>query len=414
MPSDTPEKSLEPLYLDHAATTPLRAEAREAMEAHLAEGFGNPSSAHAWGRRASAALEEARARAATALGADAAEILFVRGGTESDNLAVLGAAAAARRAGRRARLVRSTVEHKAVIESAAVAAAGGGEVVEIGVGPDGVLDLRALERALEVPAALVSVMWVNNEVGTVLPVDEVVRLARARRVPVHSDAVQAVGKVPVRVGTDVAPDLLTATGHKIGGPRGTGVLYVRRGTAIEPLLHGGGQERGLRPGTEDLAGAWGMAVALELAVREQESEAARLAGLRDTLEAKLSDAVDGLRVHGAGGARAPHVSNVAVPGVDQGMLLAALDLEGVMASSGSACNSGVTRASHVLRAMLGADADGWATVRFSLGRGTRLEDVERASRATAEVVARLRARAAARAGPRVDAAPAAAPAGGAP
>jgi cysteine desulfurase len=386
----------QPLYLDHAATTPVRPEVRLAMEPYLADVFGNPSSAHAWGRRAAAALEGARERAAAALGARPAEVFFVRGGTESDNLAVLGAAGAATRSGRPPLIVHSAVEHKAVQESAEAVAAAGGRALEVRVDASGALDMDALDAALALHPSLVSVMWVNNEVGTVLPVPEVVRRARARDVPVHTDAVQAIGKVPVRVGGDDAPDLLSVTGHKIYGPKGTGVLYARSGVRLQPLLFGGGQERGLRPGTQDVAGAWGMAIAVELAAAEQAAESERLGALRAELEALLAAGIEGLEVHGARGARAPHVANVGIPGVDQEALLAALDLEGIAVSSGSACNSGVTRASHVLRAMYGDEADGRATVRFSLGRGTSAADVERAAHVTTRLVGRLRARAAPR------------------
>jgi cysteine desulfurase len=386
---------LQPLYLDHAATTPMRPEVRDAMAPYLEEVFGNPSSTHTWGRRAAAALEEARARAAAALGARSSEVLFVRGGTESDNLAVLGAAAAARERGRSPLLVHSAIEHKAVLEAATASAAMGGATRSIPVDVNGALDLDALDEALGLRPDLVSVMWVNNEVGTVLPLEEIARRAHANGTLVHSDAVQAVGKVPVQVGTADSPDLLTVTGHKIYGPKGTGILYVRRGVSLRPLLVGGGQERGLRPGTEDVAGAWGMAVALELAVREQAREAERLRALRDRLEAALEAGIDGLVVHGARGTRAPHVSNVGIPAVDQEALLAALDLEGIAASSGSACNSGVTRASHVLRALHGSEADGRASVRFSLGRSTTAPDVDRAAAATAALARRLRSTAAA-------------------
>ena len=380
---------MEPLYLDYAATTPVRSEVVEAMEPFACAHFANPSSAHAWGRRAHAALAEARERAAAALRAGASEVFFVRGGTESDNLAVLGRAGAVREEGITPLVVRSALEHPAVREAAAAVEAQGGRVKVLGVERDGALDLDALEAVVAEAPALVSVMWVNNEVGTVLPVEEVVRVARARRVPVHSDAVQAVGKVPVAVG-DGGPDLLTVTGHKIYGPKGTGLLYVRRGVSVRPLLFGGGQERGLRPGTEDVAGAVGTALALELAVAERPAEATRLAGLRDRLEAILQERIPGLRVHGGGGERAPHISNVGIQGVDQGALLAALDLAGIFVSSGSACNSGATRASAVLKALYGDEAEGWATVRFSLGRATREEDIVRAALATAAAVERLR------------------------
>jgi cysteine desulfurase len=359
------------------------------MEPFLSDAFGNPSSAHAWGRRAAAALDEARARAALALGAHPGEVVFVRGGTESDNLAVLGRAAAARREGRTPLIVHTAFEHRAVLDAAEACRELGGDTRALAVDRSGALDLDALEGALDERPALVSVLWVNNEVGTVLPVREVVRRARARGVVVHSDAVQAVGKVPVDAGEE-GPHLLTVTGHKIHGPKGTGLLVVRPGVKLLPLLFGGGQEGGLRPGTQDVAGAVGLATALELAVRERETEAPRLAALRDLLEAGLGERLTGIRVHGGTGERAPHVSNVGIRGIDQETLLAGLDLEGILVSGGSACASGVPRASHVLRAMYGAEADGWATVRFSLGRQTTGEEIRRAVEVTASLALRLR------------------------
>lgn len=381
---------MEPLYLDHAATTPVRSEVLEAMTPYLQGVFGNPSSTHRWGRQAAAALADARADLAGALGARFGEIHFVRGGTESDNLAVLGRVARLRGDGHTPTVVVSAVEHKAVLDAAHHATArGAGHLVTLSVAQDGTADTGALDRALARGPAVVSVMWVNNETGLVLPVEELAARARAEGATFHTDAVQAVGKLPVRV--DEAPvDLLTATGHKLGGPKGTGLLWVREGTHLAPLLHGGGQERALRPGTEDVAGAVGLATAVRLAVAEREAEAPRLAALRDTLEASLASRVAGLRVNGGGAPRAPHISSVSVPGVDGSALIMALDLEGLAVSGGSACNSGVSAGSHVIAALYGA-GDAHATVRFSLGRGTTRDEVERAVAVTADVAARLRA-----------------------
>lgn len=375
------------IYLDHAATTPVRPEVRAAMDPYVSEAFGNPSSAHGYGRRARAALEEARARIADALGSSPREIVFVRGGTESDNLAVRGRAGAVRQEGREPRLAVSAVEHHAVLEAAAAEARDGASVVRIGIDAAGAPDEEALAAALDAELDLLSLMWVNNEVGTVLPVEDVAARARERGIPVHTDAVQAVGKLSVRV-DEVPVDLLTVTGHKIYGPKGTAILFVREGTDLAPGLFGGGQERGLRPGTPDVAGAVGLAEAVVLAVEEREEEARRLAGLRDALEEALVAGIPGLRVHGADGRRAPHVSNVGVPGVDGEALLAALDMEGVAVSGGSACESGSRRASHVLEAMHGTDGT-WAALRFSLGRETDRDDVDAAVEATLRVVERL-------------------------
>ncbi len=380
---------MDPIYLDHAATTPLRDEVREAMEPYLSTDFGNPSSVHALGRSTASALEEAREEVAEVLGARPSEIHFVRGGTESDNLAVLGRADAVRKRGRAPTVVTSAVEHRAVLDSAEAVAEEGGRAARIPVRPDGSLDLDRLEELLREEPALVSVMWVNNEVGLRLPVEEVAERTRAAGIPFHSDAVQAVGKVPVRV-DEVDVDLLTLTGHKIHGPRSTGVLYVRDGVELRPRIFGGGQERGLRPGTEDVAGAVGVARALALAVEEREAEAERLSGLRNELEEQLAAEIPDLRIHGVEGPRAPHVSNVGVPGVDLESLMMGMDLAGVAVSSGSACASGAHRASHVLEALYGEAAREVAPLRFSLGRATTADHVARAAEATVRTVERIR------------------------
>ncbi|MGD2070687.1 MAG: cysteine desulfurase family protein [Gemmatimonadota bacterium] len=380
------------VYLDHAATTPLREEVRVAMDGVLRSVYGNPSSAHGPGRRAAAVLADARARAAQALGAEPAEILFVRGGTESDNLAVLGRAAAARRAGRNPVVAHSAVEHSAVLESCRAVEAEGGRRIELPVRPDGSLPDDLLEAAMAEHPDVLSVMWVNNETGTVLPVPDVARRARAADVVVHTDAVQAVGKVPVRV-DEVPVDLLTATGHKIQGPRGTGILFVRRGTPLEPVLHGGSQERGVRPGTEDVAGAVGMAEALALATAEQAVAARRWTTLRTGAEEKLLERIPGLGIHGAEGERAPHVISLGIPSIDQDLLLAALDMEGIACSGGSACHSGASggaSSSHVLRALHADATRDRAALRLSFGGGTTAADVDLAVETLVAVVRRLR------------------------
>lgn len=381
---------MDPLYLDHAATTPVRAEVRAAMEPFLDRVFGNPSSLHRWGREAAAALAEARAVCAAALGARFSEIHFVRGGTESDNLAIQGRAARLRADGDTPTVAVSALEHPAVLGAAAQATArGAGTLETLPVGADGSVDLDRLDRALAEAPAVVSLMWVNNETGMILPVEAVAALCRAAGATLHTDAVQAVGKVPVRA--DAVPvDLLTATGHKIGGPKGTGLLFCREGTHLSPLLHGGGQERALRPGTEDVAGAVGLAIALRLAVAEREAEAARLTALRLLLERELAATIPGLRVNGGAAPRAPHITSVSVQGVDGASLLMALDLEGLAVSGGAACHTGSATGSHVIAALYGGD-DPNATVRFSLGSGTTLEHVAQAARITPRVVERLRA-----------------------
>ena len=381
---------MNPIYLDHAATTPVRPEVREAM-APFADGvFGNPSSQHRWGREASAALENARADAAAALGARNAEVYFVRGGTEADNLAVCGACRALATEGRRPRLLVSAIEHHAVLHVAERMAETDEAALEVfPVRDDGSLDLDHIRSALDDGPALISCMWVNNETGIVLPVEDLSRLAADSGAILHTDAVQAVGKLPVDLGAVEGIHLLTVSGHKIYGPKGTGLLFVRRGVGLAPLLHGGGQERKLRPGTEDVAGAVGLAAALRLAVDEREAEAARLTALRDRLEARLAGELEGVLVAGERARRAPHVTNVGFEGIDATMLLINLDLEGIAASGASACQSGSGKGSHVIEALYGAD-NGRAHVRFSLGHLSDEENVSRAADTIVEVVRRLR------------------------
>ncbi|MCH7562837.1 MAG: cysteine desulfurase [Gemmatimonadetes bacterium] len=384
--------TMKPIYLDYAATTPVRDEVREAMGPLLSDEFGNPSSRHRWGRAAMARLEEARDRSAAALGVTPREILFIRGGTESDNLAILGRAAVWSARGEEPLVVVSAIEHKAVLEAAESVTRSGGECVVVGVGRDGTLDEDALRTALERKPAIVSMMWVNNEVGVMLPVVEVAEMAHASGAVFHTDAVQAVGKVPVRLG-DTEIDLATVTGHKIYGPKGTGLLVVRRGTEVAPRVFGGGQEHGLRPGTEDVAGAVGMSVAVELATREAEFEAKRLTIFRRQLEASLVAELGSITVHGAEAKRAPHILSIGIPQTDQEVMLAGLDLEGIAVSGGSACDSGAVVKSHVLLAMYGDDARG-ATVRFSFGHGTTADHIHAAAAATVAVVRRAEAAAA--------------------
>jgi cysteine desulfurase len=378
-------------YLDHAATTPVREEVREAMTPFGSDVFGNPSSAHRWGRAAEAALEEARAVVATSLGASPSEIRFVRGGTESDNLAVLGTCGALGADGVLPTVIISTIEHSAVLEPAKhLSDIGAAKLVQLPVTSAGEIDVTQIEDALaDTPPSLTSVMWVNNETGTVLPVPEVTATVQRHGGTMHSDAAQALGKVAVDV-RDVPVDLLTATGHKLGGPKGMGLLFVRDGTPTRPLLYGGGQERALRPGTEDVAGAVGLATAVHLAVRDLEEESHRLSSLRDSLEQALTSTLPDLRVNGADGARAPHVSSIGVGGVRDGAaLLMAIDLEGLAVSGGSACHSGAGKSSHVIAALYGAD-DAIPTVRFSFGKTTTHQDVDRAVAITTRVVQSLR------------------------
>jgi cysteine desulfurase len=377
------------VYLDHAATTPVRAEALEAMLPFLGETFGNPSSSHRFGRAARAGLEQARREVAEAVGAEPAQVIFTSGGTEADNLAIVGAALAARNRGRTMRVVVPATEHKAVLGAAHAVAGLGGEEVVLPVDVNGLLDRARLESELTREAAVVSVMWVNNETGVRQPVEAIAPLCRDAAVPFHSDAVQAFGKIPLSLAATPCT-LLTLSGHKIGAPKGIGALVVRDRKVIESIVHGGGQQHGLRPGTENIAGAVALGRAAALAAREQAETASRLAALRDRLAAGLRALVPDLVVTGEGADRAPHVLNVAVPGTDSEALLMHLDLAGVAASGGSACSTGSVEPSHVLTAMGVPRALALGAIRLSFGHQSTGEHVDRVLAVFPQVVAKVR------------------------
>lgn len=379
-----------PVYLDHAATTPVRPEVLEAMMPYLTtQSFGNPSSAHRFGRAARAGIEQARRQIAEALGAESSQVIFTSGGTEADNLSILGAALAARERGAAMCAAVSAIEHKAVLAAAHAVCHLGGREMLLPVNADGVLDLDALDRALADAPAVVSVMWVNNETGVLQPVAEIAGRCREANVIFHTDAVQAVGKVPVSV-ERLCCTLLTISGHKIGAPKGIGALIVRDRKAVEAILHGGGQQFGIRPGTENVAGAVALGRAVQLAASEQAMSAERLGRLRDTLAERLKAAVSDLMIIAEQSGRAPHLLSIAVPGADSEALLMHLDLAGVAASSGSACSTGAVEPSHVLVAM-GVPRDlALGAIRFSFGRESTMEDVDRAVEVVPAVVAKVR------------------------
>jgi cysteine desulfurase len=379
-----------PVYLDHAATTPVRREVLEAMLPYLdGASFGNPSSAHRFGRTARAGLEQARREVAAALGAEPTQVIFTSGGTEADNLAVIGAALAARDHGKPMLVAVSAIEHKAVLAAAHEVTHLGGEEIVLPVGSGGLLDQDALDAALARRPAVVSVMWVNNETGIRQPIEDIAARCERAGVLLHSDAVQAFGKVAVTL-KSLPCTLLTVSGHKIGAPKGIGALIVRDRKAVEAIIHGGGQQFGIRPGTENVAGAVAMGRAATLAVQEQSDLAERLAALRDDLAGRLRAAVPDLVVHGEGSPRAPHVLNVGVPGTDSEALLMHLDLAGVAASGGSACSTGAVEPSHVLTAMGVPRSLALGSIRMSLGHDSTADDVARAAEVFPPVVEKVR------------------------
>lgn len=390
----TSTPSTKPVYLDHAATSPLRPEVWKAMEEARTCAY-NPVSTHAFGRRAHERLEDAREELARLIGCVRDEIYFTGGGTESDNLAILGFVRA--NLDDRPFLILSAVEHKACLEAARRAAVEGAELREAPVDGTGTVRLDLLERALTESAGrptLVSIMWANNEIGTVQPMAEIEQLVHGCGATLHTDAVQAFGKEDVTL-ERVPVDLLTATAHKLGGPVGIGLLYARKGLALRPLTYGGSQERSLWPGTQNPLAAAGFACAARLAVRQREGKAPAWRRMREGLEARLDDEIPGLVVHGTGAARRlPHLLSVGVPGCDAGSLLLCLDVEGIAVSGGSACSSGSATDSHVLSAIGAVDEDRpYATVRFSFGPETTQAEVERAADAMIRATERMLERA---------------------
>jgi cysteine desulfurase len=387
-------------YLDHAATTPVLPEVLTAMTEQLGR-VGNASSLHASGRAARRVAEQSRERLAEALGARPSEVLFTGGGTESDNLAVKGLFWARRSAdSRRRRIVVSPAEHHAVLDSVEwLAKHDGADVTWLSVEPTGRVTPEALAEALGdgTDVALASVMWANNEIGTVSDVAALAAVAHAVGVPLHTDAVQAVGQVPVDFGAS-GVDALTMTGHKLGGPMGAGVLLLRRDAECTPLLHGGGQERDVRSGTLDVAAIVGLQVATTTAVAAREERAERLAQLRDRLVAGVVERVPDAQLNGAplddavagGPGRLPGNAHLSFPGAEGDALLMLLDAKGIACSTGSACTAGVAQPSHVLLAM-GADrARAKSSLRFSLGHTSSQDDIDALGAVIGEVVERAR------------------------
>jgi len=375
------------IYLDHAATTPLDPGVLAAMRPYLESEHGNPSSSHGTGRAARAAVEQAREQVATALGVAPLDVMFTSGGTESDNAAIKGTAWAARAAGRGNRLVTTAIEHHAVLETVQwLADEQGFELTVVPVRADGVVDADRLLDAVRDDTVLVSVMAANNEIGTIQPLEVIGPALARRQVPLHSDAVQAFGRTRL----DVAGwclGALSLSAHKINGPKGVGVWVQARDLPVQSLLHGGGQERGIRSGTFNTAGIVGCGAAVELAARTMLVEVARLRWLRDRLLAGLL-AIEGVALNGHAQRRLPHNANVAVGGCDGEALLFALDMAGVAASAGSACQSGASAASHVLAA-IGAPAN-QAHLRLTCGRTTTQADVDTAVEVFGDCVKRLR------------------------
>ncbi len=376
------------IYLDHAATTPMRPGVWEAMAPHAIDSFGNSSGIHGVSRRAKNALEEARERIAEILGCGPMEVVFTSGGTESDNLALTGAVFSG---SDRTGVVVSATEHEAVLETADFLGRRGSVVDTVGVDRAGRIEASAVVASLTPSTAVVSIMLVNNETGVV---NDVAAMSHAVKgtdpdVLVHADAVQAFGSMKFDVG-QLGVDMLSLTAHKFGGPKGAGLLYVREGTALEPLIHGGGQELGRRSGTHDVPGAVGLATAMELAAADRDRFVGEVGTIRDSFEEHLTRAFPDAVVNTPDPDRSPHHLNIRFPGVRNEPLLMRLDRSGVAASAGSACQSGAATVSHVLEAMGRSPAEARESVRFSFGWTSSREESNRAARIVVDLVEDLR------------------------
>ncbi|MFN2420284.1 MAG: cysteine desulfurase family protein [Gemmatimonadota bacterium] len=381
-----------PVYLDYHATTPCDPRVLEAMLPYFCETFGNPSSrSHAFGRAAEDSVERARQQVATAIGARPQEIVFTSGATEANNLALIGVVRARRAAGDGDHVIGTRIEHKSVLEPLKAMADEGYQVTLVEVDDRGRVDPEDVARAMTDATILVTVMFANNEIGTIEPVAEIAAIAHERGAWFHTDAVQAVGKIPVDV-DELDVDMLALSAHKFYGPKGSGALYVRqrpRRIELAPGICGGGQERGLRSGTHNVPGIVGLGMACEIGQAERATESERLARLRDRLEVGLLTEVDGLMINGDTDRRLPHNLNVTVPYVDGEALL--LSLHDIACSSGSACRSSAPGASHVMKAIGREDELGRSSIRFGLGRWTTEEEIDYAIGRVGDTVARLRA-----------------------
>lgn len=380
------------IYLDHTATTPLDERVFEAMRPYFAETFGNASSVHSFGREAKAALERARETVAQAIGANSGEVFFTSGGTESDNFALRGAARAGRKKGKR-HIITSAAEHHAVLEPCEALKEEGFEITVLPVDTHGLVTPEQVRDAITKETCIVSIMHANNEVGTIYPIKEIAAVAHERGVLVHTDAVQTLGKIPVNL-RELDVDLMTLSAHKLYGPKGIGALYVRRGTEIEPILYGGGQERGKRPGTENVPLAVGFAKAVELAITEMPTEMPRLASLRQYLESTIREEFPAAMINGHPSRHLPHILNMSFDStklnLDGDALVMNMDLQGVAVTSGSACTSGSMQPSHVLLAMGRDVKTAKATLRFAFGRSNTMDDIPSVVERLHTVLAQMR------------------------
>jgi cysteine desulfurase len=385
VPGIVRKASMDRIYLDHNATTPVRSEVRDRMIPFFEELYGNPSSAHSFGQEVKVQFEEARKRIADQLGANPAQIVFTSGGTESDNYAIKGTAFAAEKG----HIITALTEHPAVLQTVSWLAKKGFDASYIPVGSSGVVDPDEVKKALRPDTILVSIMHLNNEIGTIQPVDEIAAITKEAGVYFHSDAVQSFGKLPAKV-DDLGVDLLSVAAHKIYGPKGVGALYIRKGTRIDPLIIGGAQEKRRRSGTENIAGVVGFGEAIVQAEAERVDVYDRLTGLRSKLVKGLTESIPEITINGDPDRTFPSTVSASVSHVEGESLLLSLDMEGIAISTGSACSSGSLEPSHVLVAMGIETVAAQGTLRFSMGRGTTEAEIDHLLKVFPPIVERLR------------------------
>ena len=375
------------IYLDHNATTPLSGEVLEAMMPYFRQDFGNASSFYGPARTARAALEKARAMIAAAIGASPEEIVFTASGTESDNLALRGVCRAYK--GKDLHVITSPVEHHAVLKTCEDLQGLGVRVTQVPVDNNGCVDPADVAGNITPETIIISIMCANNETGVIQPIQAISEIARERGIIFHTDAVQAFGKMPIHV-DDFGVDLMTISAHKIYGPKGVGALYIRKGTNISPIITGGSHERARRAGTENIPAIAGFAKAVEIAIETLDEAGSRMASLRDTFENQIMERIDNVTINGGGASRIPNTSSMSFASIDGESILLHLDLQGICASTGSACATGSPEPSHVLSAMGLSHVEAQGTIRFSLGRDNTQHDIDRICEVMPGIVTRLR------------------------
>jgi cysteine desulfurase len=375
------------IYMDHSATTPVDPLVVDAMLPFFTDLFGNASSLHSFGTEAAEALLRARKQVADAIGALPEEIIFTSGGTESDNLAIRGVVPF--NAGKK-HVITSVIEHPAVLNTCTFLESLGHEVTYVPVDADGVVDVKILEKSVRENTVLISVMHANNEVGTIQPIEKISEIAKKYNIYFHTDAVQSVGKIPVNV-DDLGVDMLSISSHKIHGPKGVGVLYVRKGTNISPIVFGGNHEMGMRSGTENVPGIVGFAKAMELAAQRQDADSIHMTQMRDSLISRVFDSISDVRLNGHPSRRLPNNVNMSFKYAEGESMLMLLDMQGVAVSTGSACSSKSLKASHVLSALEIEDDFIHGSLRISLGRENTMDDIDYVVGALQETIAKLRA-----------------------